>query len=101
MAARDSERDQDLFAEDVGTVDSGLNSMVLANNAENVLLPVNEPTTGTKRKSQIQTYLEQNQVRERGRSAPLFRVAFSADDTISATAWLVQALRMGMPLEAP
>jgi 4-hydroxyphenylpyruvate dioxygenase len=26
-----------------------------------VLLPVNEPTFGTKRKSQIQTYLEQNQ----------------------------------------
>lgn len=48
-------------AEDVGTVDSGLNSMVLANNSEIVLLPVNEPTFGTKRKSQIQTYLEQNQ----------------------------------------
>ena len=47
-------------AEDVGTVDSGLNSMVLANNSEFILLPVNEPTFGTKRKSQIQTYLEQN-----------------------------------------
>lgn len=47
-------------AEDVGTVDSGLNSMVLANNSEMILLPVNEPTFGTKRKSQIQTYLEQN-----------------------------------------
>ena len=47
-------------AEDVGTVDSGLNSMVLANNNEMILLPVNEPTFGTKRKSQIQTYLEQN-----------------------------------------
>ncbi|MDA9097678.1 4-hydroxyphenylpyruvate dioxygenase [bacterium] len=47
-------------AEDVGTIDSGLNSMVLANNNEFVLLPVNEPTFGTKRKSQIQTYLEQN-----------------------------------------
>ncbi|RLN77701.1 hypothetical protein BBJ28_00010575 [Nothophytophthora sp. Chile5] len=47
-------------AEDVGTVDSGLNSMVLASNNELVLLPVNEPTFGTKRKSQIQTYLEQN-----------------------------------------
>ena len=43
-----------------GTVDSGLNSMVLANNSEFILLPVNEPTFGTKRKSQIQTYLEQN-----------------------------------------
>lgn len=47
-------------AADVGTVDSGLNSMVLASNNEFVLLPVNEPTFGTKRKSQIQTYLEHN-----------------------------------------
>lgn len=46
---------------DVGTVDSGLNSMVLASNNEMVLLPINEPTFGTKRKSQIQTYLEQNE----------------------------------------
>eukprot|EP01006_Ploeotia_vitrea_P060004 TRINITY_DN75133_c0_g1_i1.p1 TRINITY_DN75133_c0_g1~~TRINITY_DN75133_c0_g1_i1.p1 ORF type:complete len:444 (-),score=62.92 TRINITY_DN75133_c0_g1_i1:233-1540(-) len=45
-------------AEDVGTVDSGLNSMVLASNNEAVLLPINEPTHGTKRKSQIQTYLD-------------------------------------------
>jgi len=43
-------------------VDSGLNSVVLANNNEYILLPINEPTFGTKRKSQIQTYLEQNQV---------------------------------------
>ena len=47
----------------VGTVDSGLNSVVLANENEMVLLPINEPTYGTKRKSQIQTYLEQNNVR--------------------------------------
>jgi len=47
-------------AEDVGTVDSGLNSIVLANNSEMVLLPVNEPTDG-KRKSQIQTYLEHHE----------------------------------------
>jgi 4-hydroxyphenylpyruvate dioxygenase len=51
----------EFVAEDVGTVDSGLNSMVLANNNEMVLLPVNEPTFGTRRKSQIQTYLEQNE----------------------------------------
>jgi 4-hydroxyphenylpyruvate dioxygenase len=51
----------EFVAEDVGTVDSGLNSMVLANNNELVLLPINEPTYGTKRKSQIQTYLEQNE----------------------------------------
>jgi len=47
-------------AEDVGTVDSGLNSMVMASNNEAVLLPVNEPTSGGKRKSQITTYLDQN-----------------------------------------
>lgn len=47
-------------AADVGTVDSGLNSMVLASNNEMVLLPINEPTFGTRRKSQIQTFLEQN-----------------------------------------
>ena len=46
--------------EDVGTLDSGLNSMVLASNNEMVLLPVNEPTFNTPRKSQIQTYLEYN-----------------------------------------
>jgi len=51
----------EFVSEDVGTVDSGLNSMVLANNTEMILLPINEPTFGTKRKSQIQTYLEQNE----------------------------------------
>ncbi|KAL5571340.1 hypothetical protein UlMin_020937 [Ulmus minor] len=48
-------------AEDVGTSESGLNSVVLANNEEMVLLPMNEPVFGTKRKSQIQTYLEHNE----------------------------------------
>ncbi|CAF1923978.1 BnaC05g04530D [Brassica napus] len=48
-------------ADDVGTAESGLNSAVLANNDETVLLPVNEPVHGTKRKSQIQTYLEHNE----------------------------------------
>ncbi|XP_060187504.1 4-hydroxyphenylpyruvate dioxygenase [Lycium barbarum] len=48
-------------AEDVGTAESGLNSIVLANNDETVLLPLNEPVYGTKRKSQIQTYLEHNE----------------------------------------
>ena len=41
-------------------VESGLNSVVLASDTENVLLPLNEPVQG-KRKSQIQTYLEQNE----------------------------------------
>ncbi|CAM0946642.1 unnamed protein product [Alopecurus aequalis] len=45
-------------AEDVGTAESGLNSVVLANNSEAVLLSVNEPEHGTKRRSQIQTYLD-------------------------------------------
>lgn len=48
-------------ADDVGTLESGLNSVVLANNDEMVLLPLNEPVYGTKRKSQIQTYLEHNE----------------------------------------
>ena len=33
-------------SEDVGTVDSGLNSVVLASDSEEVLLPLNEPTSG-------------------------------------------------------
>lgn len=48
-------------SEDVGTSESGLNSAVLANNEETVLLPMNEPVYGTRRKSQIQTYLEHNE----------------------------------------
>jgi 4-hydroxyphenylpyruvate dioxygenase len=49
-------------AEDVGTLDSGLNSIVLASNNEMVLLPLNEPTYGTPRKSQIQVRSEQLQL---------------------------------------
>lgn len=48
-------------ADDVGTAESGLNSMVLASNNELVLLPLNEPVFRTKRQSQIQTYLEHNE----------------------------------------
>lgn len=61
-------------AEDVGTSESGLNSMVLANNDEMVLLPMNEPVFGTKRKSQIQTYLEHNE------GAGLQHLALSSED---------------------
>jgi 4-hydroxyphenylpyruvate dioxygenase len=64
-------------AEDVGTVDSGLNSMVLASNNELVLLPVNEPTFGTPRKSQIQTYLEQNE------GPGLQHLALKTDDIVA------------------
>jgi 4-hydroxyphenylpyruvate dioxygenase len=45
-------------AEDIGTADSGLNAVVLANNTETVLLNLTEPVHGTKRRSQIQTYLD-------------------------------------------
>ncbi|GAU12318.1 hypothetical protein TSUD_252690 [Trifolium subterraneum] len=48
-------------AEDVGTSESGLNSVALANNDETVLFPMNEPVYGMKRKSQIETYLEHNE----------------------------------------
>ncbi|KAI3678419.1 hypothetical protein L6452_37710 [Arctium lappa] len=48
-------------AEDVRTSESELNSVVLACNSEMILLPMNEPVYGTKRKSQIQTYLEHNE----------------------------------------
>jgi len=61
-------------AEDVGTVDSGLNSMVMANNNEFVLMPVNEPTFGTPRKSQIQNFLEHNN------GAGIQHVAVKTDD---------------------
>lgn len=67
----------EFVAEDVGTVDSGLNSMVLANNNEMVLLPINEPTFGTRRKSQIQTYLEQNE------GPGLQHLALKTDDIIT------------------
>lgn len=64
----------EFVAEDVGTVDSGLNSIVLASNNEMVLMPVNEPTFDTPRKSQIQTYLEQNE------GAGLQHLALKTDD---------------------
>merc|ERR1719329_558445 len=51
--------------------------MALANNSEVVLLPINEPTFGTKRKSQIQTYLEQND------GAGLQHLALKCDDIFS------------------
>lgn len=40
----------EFVAEDVGTAESGLNSVVLANNEETVLMPLNEPVHGTKRR---------------------------------------------------
>ncbi|XP_023768795.1 4-hydroxyphenylpyruvate dioxygenase [Lactuca sativa] len=48
-------------AKDVGTSESGMNSMILASNNEKVIIGVNEPVYGTKRRSQIQTFLEHNE----------------------------------------
>ncbi|MCL7029576.1 hypothetical protein MKW94_007794 [Papaver nudicaule] len=47
-------------ADDIGTSQSGLNSVALGNNEESVLLNMTEPVYGTERKSQIQTFLEHN-----------------------------------------
>ncbi|PRW55993.1 4-hydroxyphenylpyruvate dioxygenase [Chlorella sorokiniana] len=76
-------------ADDVGTVDSGLNSMVMANNNEMILLPVNEPTFGTKRKSQIQTYLEQNE------GPGLQHVALKTDDIFGTMRKMRAVSRLG------
>lgn len=74
-------------AEDVGTVDSGLNSVVLASDTEDVLLPLNEPTNG-KRKSQIQTYLEQNE------GAGLQHLALKTTDVFSTIRKMKEAEEM-------
>lgn len=71
-------------SEDVGTVDSGLNSVVLASDMEDVLIPLNEPTEG-KRKSQIQTYLEQNE------GAGLQHLALKTDDIFETIRLMRQA----------
>ncbi|RQM28603.1 hypothetical protein B5M09_013309 [Aphanomyces astaci] len=76
-------------AEDVGTVDSGLNSMVLANNNEMILLPMNEPTFGTKRKSQIQTFLEQNE------GAGLQHMALKTNDIFHTLAEMRKRTHLG------
>mmetsp|Transcript_6946 Transcript_6946/g.10163 ORF Transcript_6946/g.10163 Transcript_6946/m.10163 type:complete len:430 (-) Transcript_6946:35-1324(-) len=50
----------EFIAEDVGTKDSGLNSVVCSSHNEMVLLPLNEPTFGTNKMSQIQAYIDHN-----------------------------------------
>lgn len=75
--------------QDVGTVDSGLNSKVLASNNEFVILPVNEPTFGTLRKSQIQTYLEQNE------GPGLQHLALKSDDIFSTLRQMRQRSAQG------
>lgn len=76
-------------AEDVGTVNSGLNSMVMASNNEYVLLPVNEPTFGTPRKSQIQTYLEHNN------GAGLQHIALKTNDVFATMRELRKRTHLG------
>ncbi|RRT43600.1 hypothetical protein B296_00037040 [Ensete ventricosum] len=63
-------------ADDIGTAESGLNSVVLANNEETVLVPLNEPVHGTKRRSQIQTYLDHNG------GAGVQHLALASDDVL-------------------
>ncbi|KAL8511683.1 hypothetical protein ACS0TY_018198 [Phlomoides rotata] len=46
---------------DVGMAKSWLNSMVLANNEKNMLIPLNGPVFGAKRKSQNKTSSEHNE----------------------------------------
>jgi len=61
-------------AEDVGTSESGFNSVVLANNEETVLLTMSEPVYGTKRMSPLETYLEHNE------GAGMHHVALMSED---------------------
>lgn len=76
-------------AEDVGTVDSGLNSMVMANNTETVLMPINEPTTGTRRKSQIQSYLEHH------RGGGIQHIAITTPDIVATVAQMTKQAIIG------
>mmetsp|Transcript_28776 Transcript_28776/g.77464 ORF Transcript_28776/g.77464 Transcript_28776/m.77464 type:complete len:426 (+) Transcript_28776:134-1411(+) len=86
MAATGFHEFAEFTAADVGTINSGLNSMVLASNNELVLLPVNEPTTGGKRKSQIQTYLDQH------RGPGVQHIALKTDDIF----YTVRAMRSAL-----
>lgn len=89
----------EFVAADVGTLDSGLNSMVLANNDQTVLLPVNEPTFGTRRKSQIQSYLEHHQ------GAGVQHIAIQTFDILKTIKSMVEQGDFGgvdfMPAPAP
>ncbi|KAJ7571221.1 hypothetical protein O6H91_01G155600 [Diphasiastrum complanatum] len=71
-------------SKDVGTPESGLNSVVLANHNEMVILPLNEPTYGTERRSQVQTYLQHNE------GPGLQHLAFICNDIFST----VQEMQM-------
>jgi 4-hydroxyphenylpyruvate dioxygenase len=62
---------------------------VLASNNEAVLLPVNEPTFGTRRKSQIQTYLEHNN------GAGLQHIALKTNDIFGTMRELLKRKHIG------
>ena len=64
-------------------------AQVLACNNENVLLPVNEPTYGTRRRSQIQTYL----VHHGGEGVQ--HIALFTDDIFRTVAAMRKAGRRG------
>jgi 4-hydroxyphenylpyruvate dioxygenase len=79
----------EFVSDDVGTSNSGLNSVVLASNDERVLLPLNEPTHGTARKSQIQTFLEQNE------GPGVQHLALKTDDIFATLALMHNATELG------
>jgi len=79
----------EFVAADVGTVDSGLNSMILSNNTNTILLPVNEPTFGTRRKSQIQSYIEHHQ------GPGVQHIAIMTDDILATVSKMVEASDFG------
>ncbi|KAM0988132.1 hypothetical protein ACFX13_012351 [Malus domestica] len=64
----------EFIVEDIGTSKTGLNSVVLVNNEEIMLFPMNEHVYETKRKSQIQTYLKHN------KGAEVHHLALVSDD---------------------
>ncbi|XP_062112596.1 4-hydroxyphenylpyruvate dioxygenase-like, partial [Humulus lupulus] len=86
-------------AVDVGTSESGLNSVMLANNDERVIIPMNEPVYGTKRRSQIQTFLEHNE------GAGVQNLALVSDDIFSTLREMRQRSALGgfefMPSPSP
>ncbi|KAK1604425.1 hypothetical protein QYE76_028098 [Lolium multiflorum] len=82
-------------AEDVGTVESGLNVVVLANNTETVLLNLTEPVHGTKRRSQIQTYLDHH-------GGPgVQHIALASDDLLGTLRQMIRAAGAFEFLEPP
>lgn len=89
----------EFVAADIGTVDSGLNSMVMANNDQTILFPVNEPTFGTRRKSQIQSFLEHHQ------GTGVQHIAISTDDILGTIRQMVEQGNFGgvdfMPSPGP